>query len=66
MNETKVQCTKLQPCITPDVITLKLSQVRFLIFLTSSTIVSLGAKQNSRFPGTGCAVEIKRTVRVNY
>jgi hypothetical protein len=36
--------------------------MRLLIFLTSSTIVSLGAKQNSRFPETGCAVEVKRTV----
>jgi hypothetical protein len=37
-------------------------QVRLLIFLTSSTIVSLRVKQNSLFPGTGCAVEVKRTV----
>jgi hypothetical protein len=53
---------KLQPCISPDVLSLKLSQVRLLVFLTSSTIVSLGAKQNSLFPGTGWTVDVKHTV----
>ena len=38
--------------------------VRLLIFSSCSTIVSLGAKQNSLFPGTGLPVEVKvkRTV----
>jgi hypothetical protein len=33
-----------------------------LIFFTCPTVVSLGANQNSRFPGTGLPVEVKRTV----
>ncbi len=38
-------------------------RVRLLIFLhTCPTIVSLGAKRYSRFPGTGLPVEVKRTV----
>ncbi len=37
-------------------------QVRLLIFLTSSTIVSPRAKLNSWFPGTGWTVEVKCTV----
>ncbi len=31
-------------------------------FFTCSTIVLLGAKQNSWFPGTGLPIEVKRTV----
>ncbi len=37
-------------------------QVRLLIFFTCSTIVLLGAKQNSWFPGTGLPIEVKRTL----
>jgi hypothetical protein len=36
--------------------------VRLLIFFTCPTIVSLWAKRNSCFPGTGLPVEVKRTV----
>ena len=34
-----------------------------LLFFTCSTIVLLGARQNSRFPGTRSPIEVKRTVR---
>jgi hypothetical protein len=46
-------------------------QVR-LFFFTCPTIVSLGANQNSCFPGTGLLVEVKHTVgkwsdpRINF
>jgi hypothetical protein len=39
-------------------------QVRLLIFFTCSTIVLMGAKQNSWFPGTGSPIEVKRTVEI--
>ena len=36
--------------------------MRLLIYFTCSTIVFLGAKLNSWFPGTVLPVEVKRTV----
>ncbi len=36
--------------------------MRLLIYFTCSTIVLLGAKQNSWFSGTGLPIEVKRTV----